>query len=252
MKMSARLMTLALIAVPAVPSLAVPAAAATGDTQAAASATVARYTFDAGASAAGTVADTSGRGGPLKVRNADGGAVRFVAGKTGRAAGFPAPCAKGAKTCARALLEAADDADLNPGTGRFGWGASILVTKAQVVGSSNIMQKGASTADSQWKMQIGAALGKAQCVVVGKGSATAFVARSTGTTITDGAWHRILCQRSGTELSVSVDGVVRGKVAIPAALSVVNTRPMRIGGPNFNTTSDMYHGLVDDVYAILG
>jgi hypothetical protein len=28
--------------------------------------------------------------------------------------------------------------------------------------------------------------------------------------------------------------------------------PLRIGGPNFNTTSDMYHGYLDDVYAVLG
>ena len=247
MKMSARLLTLVLIAVPAVPALA----AATIATAEPAPVTVARYTFDAGASAAGRVAENSGRGLPLTVRTADRGAVRFVTAKTGRYVGFPARCAAGATTCPRALLEAANDADLNPGTRRFRWGASVYLTKAQVAGSSNVLQKGVTTTESQWKMQIGATHGKAQCVVVGRGSATAYIARSSDT-VADGAWHKVLCQRSGTVIAVYVDGVNRGRVAVPATLSIDNTKPLRIGGPNFNTTSDMYHGYVDDVFAILG
>ena len=46
----------------------------------------------------------------------------------------------------------------------------------------------------------------------------------------------------GTELLVRLD----------ATLSISNTRPMRIGGPNFTTTSDMFHGSLDSVYAMLG
>jgi hypothetical protein len=251
MKIFARLFTAAVLVTPAlaVPALAGSALAATGSTPA--PATVARYTFDAGASATGAVAENSGRGLPLTVRTAAGGTIRFLATKTGRIVGFPAPCVKGSPTCPRALLEAANDADLNPGVSKFTWGASILVAKTQVVGSSNIMQKGVSNSDSQWKMQIGAAQGRAQCVVVGSGSATAYIARSTNT-VADGAWHRVMCDRTGTILSVSVDGVSRGQVAVPATLSIANTRPLRIGGPNFNTTSDMYHGYLDDVYAVLG
>ena len=251
MNISARLFTAALLVAPALasPALAGSAFAAAGSTPA--PATVARYTFDAGASATGAVAENSGRGLPLTVRSTAGGTIRFLATKTGRIAGFPPPCVKGAATCARALLEAANDADLNPGLSKFTWGASILVAKTQVVGSSNIMQKGAANSDSQWKMQIGAAAGRAQCVVVGLGAATAYIARSTNA-VTDGAWHRVMCNRTGTILSVSVDGVSRGQVAVPATLSISNTRPLRIGGPNFNTTSDMYHGYLDDVYAVLG
>jgi hypothetical protein len=248
MKIPIRLLTLALIAIPAVPALAV---ANAGSTTPTAPTTVARYTFDDGASTAGKVVDTSGRGLPLTVRSADSGAVRFVAGKTGRYVAFPAPCAKSATNCGRVLLEAANDADLNPGTGTFSWGASINVTKAQIVGSSNIMQKGVSNTESQWKMQIGATHGKAQCVVVGHGSAQAYLVRSS-VSIADGVWHRVLCQRVGAVLTVLVDGASSGRVAIPATLSIANTRPLRVGGPNFNTTSDMYHGYLDDVYAVRG
>src|SRR4051794_32391796 len=230
MRLSARLLTVALLVAPAVPALTVPALAGpalAGPAGTPAPATVARYTFDGGAGTAGTVADNSGRGLPLTVRTADGGAVRFLAARTGRIAGFPAPCAQGAKVCPRALLEAASDADLNPGVRTFAWGASILVAKSQVLGSSNVMQKGVSSTESQWKMQIGASGGRAQCVVVGRGSATAYVARSAKT-VADGAWHRVMCKRAGGVLAVAVDGVVSGRVAVPAALSVTNTMPLRI------------------------
>ena len=246
MRLSARLLALSLIVVPAVPALA-----ATAAPTAAGPATVARYTFDAGATAAGRVAENSGRGMPLAVRTADHGAVRFLRGKAGRYVAFPARCPSGATTCARALLEAPNRADLNPGTRAFRWGASVSVTPAQLSGSSNVMQKGVTTADSQWKLQIGSKHGKAQCVLVGRGSTKAYIARSS-VTVANGAWHKVLCQRSGTALTVAVDGVSRGRISIPAALSVTNTLPLRLGGPNFNKRSDMYHGYLDDVLAVLG
>ena len=247
MKMSARLLALSLIVVPAVPAMAATAAAPT----VAGPVIVTHYTFDAGATAAGHVAEISGRGRPLTVRTADRGAIRFLAARTGRYVAFPPRCPSGATNCPRALLEAANDADLNPGIRPFRWGASVFVTRAQLAGSSNVMQKGVTTTDSQWKLQIGAIHGRAQCVLVGRGSTTAYIARSS-VTVADGAWHRVLCQRSGTTLAVYVDGVNRGRTAVPAALSVANTLPLRIGGPNFNRSSDMYHGYLDEVLAVLG
>lgn len=253
MKTPARLLTLALIVIPAVPALAAtPAAAPLAATTATpAAGTVARYTFDAGATAAGRVAENSGRGLPLTVRSADHGAVRFVAGAGGRYVAFPPPCAQAATTCPRALLEAPSDAGLNPGTRTFVWGATIAVSRSAVIGSSNVMQKGVSDTGSQWKMQIGATRGLGQCVLVGRGSATAYIARST-VTVADGKWHKVTCQRAGAALSIVVDGVTRGRIAVPSTLDVSNTLPLRLGGPNFNTSSDMFHGSLDDVYAVLG
>jgi hypothetical protein len=212
---------------------------------------VARYTFDGGA-ADGHVADTSGKGPALTVRAADQGTLRFQ-GATGggQYVAFPGICPTTTTACPRSLLEAPSDADLNPGTHLFRWSARVLVTKDQVKGSANIMQKGVSNAGSQWKMQIGATQGRAQCVVVGVGSPTGYLVRSSAT-VADGQWHKILCQRSGTSLSVYVDGLVKGTATIPATLSISNNLPMRIGGANFNTHSAMYHGQLDDVYAELG
>ncbi|MFG1995383.1 LamG-like jellyroll fold domain-containing protein [Actinoplanes sp. NPDC048988] len=227
------------------------AAAVRPATTPAAPALVARYTFDAGA-VNGRVADTSGRGPALTVRSVDQGVIRFDAGTpAGRYASFPGACATTATSCPRGLLEAPDDADLNPGTRMFRWSARIQLTKAQITGSANIMQKGVATTASQWKMQVGRTNGKAQCAVVGTGSATIYVARSAAS-VADGQWHKILCQRSGSTLSVYVDNVVRGTATIPSNLNISNPLPLRIGGPNFNTKTDMYHGRLDDVYAELG
>jgi hypothetical protein len=249
MKLPARLLTIALITVPAVPALAVtdtPAATAPAPVL------VARYTFDGGG-AGGRVADTSGRGATLGIRTTAGGVVRFLTttAKAGQYIGMPRRCAADATTCPRALLEGADDADLDPGARTFRWGATVSVAKTQLAGSPNLMQKGVVTTESQWKMQIGATHGKAQCVVVGRGSARAYLVRST-VTVADGRWHRVLCLRSGSTLSVHVDGQLRGSTTIPAALNIANDKPLRVGGPNFAATSDMYHGYLDDVYAQLG
>jgi hypothetical protein len=113
------------------------------------------------------------------------------------------------------------------------------------------LQKGVYTTESQWKMQVGEVQGRAQCVVVGRGSTQNYVARSS-IGVADSKWHKVLCRRSGSTLAVYVDGVNRGQVTIPATLTISNDKPLRIGGPNFNTTSDMYHGFLDDVYAVLG
>jgi Concanavalin A-like lectin/glucanases superfamily len=243
MKISLALAALTAIALPATPAFAAPVS----ETDAAppAPVLVARYTFDGGA-VGGRVADSSGRAPALTVRSADQGVIKFEGGT----AAFPVVCARGATVCPRGLLEAPDDADLNPGTRMFRWSARVNVTKAQLVGSSNVLQKGVATTGSQWKLQIGATNGRAQCVV-GTGSSATYVARSAGT-VADGVWHKVLCERSGTSLSVYVDNVQRGTTTIPSNLSISNKLPLRIGGPNFNTHSDMYHGQLDDVYAELG
>ncbi|MEV4642726.1 LamG-like jellyroll fold domain-containing protein [Actinoplanes sp. NPDC049548] len=233
---------------------ATPATRATLATAAAAApVTVARYTFDTGTVAAGKVADRSGRGTALTVRRADGGQIHFNGTTADKYAAFPAPCADSATLCPRLLLEGTDDPDLDPGTRLFRWGATVRLTKAQVTDSSNVMQKGVSDTESQWKMQIGAAQGKAHCVVIGQGAAkpTIYIVRST-VGVADNKWHDVMCQRSGTRLTVYVDGTDRGHIAIPSTLSVGNNLPLRIGGPNFHTRSDMYHGLLDDVWVRIG
>jgi hypothetical protein len=243
-----KIFRLSILALLAAPVMAAPAVAAPpvepGPTL------VARYNFDGGA-VGGRISELSGRGSALTVRTTANGLVAFVAQGAGRYAVFPGPCAATAATCAKALLEAPDDADLDPGTRNFRWAASVRLTRAQLTGSANVVQKGVATADSQWKMQIGGPTGRAQCVLVAKGSGQAFSALSARPVI-DGSWHRVVCQRAGATLTISVDGVPGERVAVPGTLAVDNALPMRVGGPNFARNGDMYHGQVDDVYAQLG
>ncbi|GIF15956.1 LamG-like jellyroll fold domain-containing protein [Actinoplanes teichomyceticus] len=239
-----KLSTLVLLTVPA---MAAPAAAAPAVD--APPTLVARYNFDGGAEG-GKIADLSGRGSSLTVRGADNGTVAINTEGAGRYAAFPAVCAA-TGACPRAMLEAPNDADLNPGTRNFRWAASVRVTQAQLKGKANIMQKGLAGTSSVWKLQLTGKTGRAQCVMTGKGTGQSFTATSARS-VADGNWHKIVCERSATSLSISVDGEPGSRATIPATLSVDNTMPLRIGAPNFNPTSDYYHGQLDDIYVQLG
>ncbi|HWG99470.1 MAG TPA: LamG-like jellyroll fold domain-containing protein [Pilimelia sp.] len=234
------LLALAAAMLPGAPAVAAPATALAAETM------VARYPFDAGA-VNGAFADTSGRGLPLRVRAADGGAPSLVARGTGRAVAFPARCAANAASCPRVVLEGGDDADLDPGTRAFRYGAWVRATAAQTGHNANIMQKGVATAESQWKLQIGGRKGKAHCVLVGRGSRQAYIAKSS-VTVNDGAWHSLVCSRTATALTVYVDGVARGTVAVPPNLTVANDLPLRVGGQNLSNRTDQFGGALDDVF----
>jgi hypothetical protein len=238
-----KLSTLVLLTVPA---LAAPAAAAPVVDPP--PSLVARYNFDGGATA-GKISDLSGRGSSLTVRGADNGTVAINTEGAGRYASFPAVCST--TPCPRAMLEAPNDADLNPGTRNFRWAATVRVTQAQLRGKANVMQKGLAGTDSAWKLQLTGKTGRAVCIVTAKGTGQSYSAISARS-IADGSWHKIVCERTATSLSISVDGVAGSRATLPATVSVDNAMPLRIGGPNFGASSDMYHGQLDDVYVQLG
>jgi hypothetical protein len=229
------------------PLLGAPAEAAVEPTG---PALVARYNFDGGATE-GKISELSGRGTALTVRGAANGQIAFTTEGTGRFAAFPSLCAATTTTCAKALLEAPDDADLDPGTRNFTWAATVRISRTQLNGNANVMQKGVADTESQWKMQIGGRTGRAQCVLVARGTGQTFSALSAKP-VADGNWHRVVCKRAGAALTVSVDGVAGAPATLPATAAVDNAMPLRIGGPNFSKEADMYHGQLDDIYAQLG
>jgi len=201
-------------------------------------------------STTGYISEQSGRGLPLRVRSADGGVVRFVTRGTGRAVTFPARCAAGAVRCPRIVLEGGDDPDLDPGTRTFRYGGWIRTTMAQAGPSGNVMQKGVATVESQWKLQVGGPNGRAMCVLVGRGSTQKFVAKSS-VAVTNNAWHHISCRRTATALTIFVDQVARGAVAIPPGLAIANAMPLRIGGQNLSDRTENYGGALDDAFFVL-
>jgi hypothetical protein len=68
--------------------------------------------------------------------------------------------------------------------------------------------------------------------------------------VNDGAWHTVRCERTGSSVVMTVDGVVTGRNRNPTG-SIANTRPLAIGGKlncdQVNTTCDYFVGDLDYV-----
>jgi hypothetical protein len=209
---------------------------------------IAKYTFNG---RAGTVIDESGRGHTLSVVSGHGGSVRPVVHGQGAALAFPARCAARAAICPHVALQAPDSADLDPGTRDIAYGADVLLAPGQTSKGQNIVQKGYSTTSSQWKLQIDGAAGRPSCVLVDDRKPTIRMVTSS-VTAADGRWHAVACRRTGTTLSVTVDGIERGRTAVPAKLSVTNSRPLSIGGKGAYSDNDQFNGVLDNVWVQIG
>ncbi len=203
-----------------------------------------RYTFDGGL--AGQVLDGAGAL-PLRVRKA-GGELSAVPHAGGLAVRFPQRCEHyGAESCARAILQSGPAEFLNPGQGAFTYGASVLVKPDETSKGANVLQKGFSVGDSQFKLQVDGAAGHPSCVIVGTAGPTIYVAIAS-LTVADGRWHRVECSRRDALLTVAVDGQLKGRSTIPSSLSIVNPDPLCIGGKGTSPNNDQFVGAIDDVY----
>lgn len=209
--------------------------------------TVARYGFDG--SRAGTVLDESGRGHTLRLVSANGGALRTVPHTPAMGVQFPVKCVVG-RNCPRAVLQTPHRADLNPGTRRISYGATVRLAPGQTTKGQNVLQKGYSATTSQYKLQIDGGAGLPSCVLVGTRTGIRLV-RST-VSVADGRWHTVACHRVGTLFRILVDGAVRGLARIPASLSVRNNRPLSIGGKGVYPDNDQFQGALDDIYVRIG
>ncbi|HET9516327.1 MAG TPA: hypothetical protein VFO77_01240, partial [Actinoplanes sp.] len=85
-----------------------------------------RYTFDAGLGRA--ITDAEGRF-RLRPISQNDGTLTFVARDAGMALRFPPRCNLDESLCPRVILEGKRDDDLNPGTRRLRYGASVLMTR---------------------------------------------------------------------------------------------------------------------------
>ena len=207
---------------------------------------VARYAFNG---RSGSIVDESGNGHTLTVISGHGGSVRHVAHGQGTALAFPGRCSK--KVCPHVALQARPSNDLNPGTRNIAYGADVLLTPGQTSKGQNVVQKGYSTRGSQWKLQIDGAAGRPSCVLVGDKSAAIRMVTSS-VSAADGRWHSVSCKRIGIAFGVFVDGVIRGRIAVPADLSVTNSRPLSIGGKGAYLDNDQFNGALDNVWVQIG
>jgi hypothetical protein len=184
----------------------------------------------------------------LRARTAGGGSLATTPHGGGLAVRFPRPCAKyGASSCQRAILQSGPADFLNPGSAPFRYGASVLMAPSETSKGANVVQKGFSVRDAQFKLQVDGYEGRPSCVLVGTSSPTIYVALSS-TTVANGQWHQIECTRSNAMLTISIDGKSYGQVGIPASLSITNDDPLCIGGKGTSANNDQFAGAIDDVF----
>jgi hypothetical protein len=187
-----------------------------------------------------------------RVVTADGGSVELVPGAngSGSAVAFPARCAA-ATGCPRAMVEVLYNLALDPAERDFEYGASVWLAPDQTTSGSNIVQQGRfGTEGGQWKLQVDNDEGQPSCVVRGaEPGAEPLVVRSK-ISISDSAWHRVVCRRDADGLSIEVDGEVAEKDGHTGSVS--SEWPIRVGAPGVNEGDDQFHGQVDDVYLRIG
>jgi hypothetical protein len=202
-----------------------------------------RYTFDGGLGR--SIADVDGQF-PLRPISQNDGALAFTPRDAGFAMQFPPRCTLTEKACPRVILEGTRVDALNPGTRPLQYGASVLMTREDLADGANVLQKGYSVGGlTQFKLQVDHLAGHPSCVIASKQKIYRVEPKIN---VADGTWHALRCARSGAKLSITVDGVQRGSVAVPPTLSIANAEPLRIGGKGANANNDQYAGRIDDVY----
>ncbi|GAB1643783.1 LamG-like jellyroll fold domain-containing protein [Krasilnikovia sp. MM14-A1259] len=203
-----------------------------------------RYTFDAGVDQ--PITDANG-GHELRALGQNGGLLTLVPQGTGLAVAFPQRCQlPRERDCPRAILEGDRDDELNPGTRPMRYGASILMTRADLADGANVVQKGYSVGGvSQFKLQVDHEQGHPSCVMA---SQTHIYRAEPALDVADGTWHHLMCVRSAESLAIVVDGTERAAVDVPHTLSIANAEPLRVGGKGPNKGNDQYAGQIDDVF----
>jgi hypothetical protein len=207
-----------------------------------------RYTFDGGVRR--PITDTSG-GHELRSIGQNGGTLSLVPEGLGLAVAYPERCTLAReRDCPRAILEGFRDDSLNPGTRPLQYGASVLMTHADLADGANVLQKGYSVGGvSQFKLQVDHRQGHPSCVIAGN-HARIYRAEPR-LDVADGMWHDLACTRTADRLTLSVDCVERAWVAVPRTLSIANAEPLRVGGKGPNRGNDQFAGEIDNVFVTI-
>ena len=203
-----------------------------------------RYTFDGGVDK--PITDGAG-GHPLRPLGQNGGTLSLVPQGLGLAVAYPERCTlPRERDCPRAILEGQRDDSLNPGTRAVQYGASVMMTHADLADGANVVQKGYSVGGvSQFKLQVDHRQGHPSCVIAGRAR---IYRAEPPIDVADGTWHHLTCARTSIRLALIVDGVEQASVPVPPDLSIANAEPLRIGGKGPNKGNDQYAGQIDDVF----
>jgi hypothetical protein len=135
-------------------------------------------------------------------------------------------------------------AELNPGSSDISITARVKTTFRAGTGSFDfdIIRKGGGY---KIELYLKGGLSQARCVFKGSLGKVGFQA---GPDLIDGAWHTIVCSKTSTTVSITVDGTTYARSG--AVGSISNRQPVAVG---FQTAGlDYYHGLLDDVSIVVG
>ncbi|MBW6438115.1 LamG domain-containing protein [Actinoplanes hulinensis] len=210
---------------------------------------IVHYDFDDGVGH--PIADATGSH-ELRPLGQNGGVLRLVPQGSGLAVAYPDRCTLlRERDCPRAILEGTRDDSFNPGQRLLRYGASILMTHADLADGANVLQKGYSVGGvSQYKLQVDHRQGHPSCVIAGQ---RARIYRAEPwIDVADGAWHDLECRRTVDRLVMFVDGAPRASVPVPPQVSIANAEPLRIGGKGPGQGNDQFAGEIDDVFVHIG
>lgn len=208
-----------------------------------------RYDFDGGVGK--PIEDTGGQH-ELRPLGQNGGTLRLVPEGTGLAVAYPNRCdLPRERDCPRAILEGQRDDSLNPGRRTLRYGASVLMTHADLADGANVVQKGYSVGGvSQFKLQVDHRQGHPSCVIAG--TRARIYRAEPRLDVADGRWHDLECSRTDDRLTLLVDGTPRATIPIPPTLAIANAEPLRIGGKGPGHSNDQFAGEIDNVFVDIG
>jgi len=139
----------------------------------------------------------------------------------------------------------ANSATLNPNSGNY----SVTLRYRTTQHFGNIIQKGQAGAKGGY-FKIENPNGRLNCVFRGTNSSGAFQRKAVQapTTQSDGNWHIATCARTGSTLTLTIDGQVVG-TANGSSGNINNPNPITIGGKlncdQVNTSCDYFTGGID-------
>ncbi|MEU4620309.1 hypothetical protein AB0G04_10080 [Actinoplanes sp. NPDC023801] len=209
--------------------------------------------------AAGQVADSSGKGLHGNILIGTGGTVTPVTDPGGnRFLRFPGGSCTTAP-CPQAIIRPAGTVSLVPGDageGRFVFGADIRLTELpSAAAGQNVFQFGAAGVGvSQWKMQVDG--GRPSCRW---SDGTEFVLLPANLTLSVGTWYRVTCVRLSPVLfQIRVHDPVTGRQLAPPAQrtgplqDILPSGAVVIGGKRVNAAqsdvdTDQFHGDLDNI-----
>lgn len=148
---------------------------------------------------------------------------------------------------------------LDPLGANFAFGVTLAMTQAPVAGETyDALRKGlVGTPGGNYKLEIKNAKGKAvaRCVVKDAAKKLVAIQSQLKVNLADGNIHVVTCTKTGTGVTVKVDGLPPRTKAVTALGSVANDADLALGAKaetSASTGFDWYKGMMYDAWLSVG